>query len=146
MGARHSSWAESIGSILASWGISPRTANDRAQPARVQVWGPVHDKNEVLIGVLTNETGAYVFRYDERYAARADYPALAAFPDKQREYRSRDLWPFFDVRLPPLKRADVQRVIRDRKIDEGDTLRLLAELGRRTIATPYELKYGAPSR
>jgi HipA-like protein len=117
-------------------------ATPQAQRARVQVFGPAIDCEQVLIGELSNDAGEYVFRYDANYAARADYPALAAFPDKQREYRSRELWPFFDVRLPPLNRADVQHVIRERNIDAGDTLRLLAELGRRTITTPYELRYG----
>lgn len=82
-----------------------------------------------------------MFRYDGAYAARADYPALAAFPDRGREYRSTELWPFFEVRLPPLDRADVQHLIRERNIDAGDTMRLLAELGARTITTPYELRY-----
>lgn len=142
MTARRTSWTESLGDVLASWGLSPRVAKERAQGARVEVWGPVKDNKRVLIGVLSNETGEYVFRYDAGYVAREDYPALAAFPDKQREYRSRELWPFFDVRLPPLNRADIQRLIRERKIDGGDTLRLLAELGRRTVTTPYELEYG----
>ena len=100
------------------------------------------DRDQVLIGALTNEAGEYVFRYDHAYVERDEYPALAAFPDKQREYRSRDLWPFFDVRLPPLERSDVRQLIKARNIDAGDTLRLLAELGRRTITTPYELRYG----
>jgi HipA-like protein len=140
---RRAFWAESLGDILASWGLTPRAASSRAQQARVQVWGPVHDAERVFIGELTNDVGEYVFRYDAAYAARPDYPALAAFPDKLREYRSPALWPFFDVRLPPLDRADIQRLIQERKIDQGDTLRLLAELGRRTVTTPYELQYGA---
>jgi HipA-like protein len=138
---RKAAWSESLGELLASWGIMPREASQRRTQARVQVFGPTPDNDRTLIGELTNDAGEYVFRYHSRYAARDDYPALVAFPDKQREYRSRTLWPFFDVRLPPLDRADVQRLIRERNLDTGDTLRLLAELGHRTITNPYELRY-----
>lgn len=138
---RRTAWTESLGDLLASWGLVLRTASPQAQRAQVSVFGPVADREQVLIGTLINDAGEYVFRYDAAYAERADYPALPAFPEKQREYRSRDLWPFFNVRLPPLDRADVKRLIRERNIEAGDTLRLLAELGRRTITTPYELRY-----
>lgn len=135
-------FSETLPELLASWGIALREASPRRARARVQVFGPTPNDQRALIGELTNEAGEYVFRYDTQYAASDDYPALVAFPDKQREYRSRILWPFFDVRLPPLNRADVQHLIQERKLDTGDTLRLLAELGHRTIANPYELRYG----
>ena len=143
MSRRKSSWTESISDLLESWGITPRVAASARQLATIHVFGPTGAGAPVLVGTLLNEAGEYVFRYDADYAAHPEYPAITAFPEKQREYRSPNLWPFFDVRLPPLRRADVQHVIRERGIDEHDVLRLLGELGAKAVTTPYELRYNA---
>ena len=107
--------------------------------AEIRVLIPT-DERLVRVGKLTVEGSEYVFRYAPEYAD-SDFPPIPGFPEKGREYRSYHLWPFFDVRLPSVKRADIQQLIRDRQLDEGDTLRMLGELGRKTITTPYELEY-----
>ena len=143
MGRRKTTWAESLAGFLESWGITLRSAAPVRQRATIRVYGPSSDGTRVLVGTLSNEDGEYVFRYDEDYSACPELPPLATFPEKLREYRSAELWPFFHVRLPPLGRADVQNLIRERKIDEGDTLKLLGVLGAKAVATPYELRYEA---
>jgi HipA-like protein len=94
----------------------------------------------VPVGVLSQEDKEFVFRYAQEFFSRTDLPALSAFPDRAREYRSPVLWPFFEVRLPPLDRPDVAAVIKARRIDPDDALALLATIGLKTLTTPYEFR------
>ncbi len=69
----------------------------------------------VLVGRLSSEDGKFVFRYDSAYTG---YP-ISTFPRIDREYRSEYIWPFFAIRIPPLKREEHaeenQRVITSRR-------------------------------
>jgi hypothetical protein len=94
-----------------------------------------------LVGWLSQEGGEFVFKYDPRYAATNDAEPIPAFPDLDEVYRSRDLWPFFAIRIPPLDREDVKELL-DREsigVEEG-ALRLLATLAGRSVANRYELR------
>ena len=51
---------------------------------------------------------------------------------------------FFRVRLPPLEREDVKRTVTELGIAPDDEFALLAAVGRRTIASPYELELREP--
>ena len=87
-----------------------------------------------LIGELSCEDGAFVFRYEPGY----DGPPISAFPKKDRNYRSAILWPFFEVRKPPASRKDVQEAMKD--INSDDPLEILAALGGLSVTNPYELR------
>lgn len=137
--ARHV--VESVREVLKSWGREQRASVSGASRAKVLVYWQVEGTKR-LVGSLTQEQGEYVFRYDAAFRD-SDLPGIAAFPDKAREYRERELWPFFDVRLPPLKRVDVQSVVAARNLEGADTLQLLGALASRSITTPYELRYSA---
>ncbi len=139
--ARH--WTESLVSVLESWGINLSPAKEQAQKEQVRVFWPegrMAEDHKVLIGTLSNEAGEFVFRYAEDYAEDEDAPALPSFPDKKREYRSRHLWAFFEVRIPPTDRQDIQSLIREKNLEAGNKLKLLGELAKGSITTPYELE------
>ena len=87
--------------------------------------------------MLSQEGDEFVFAYSDDFKLRDDVPPVSAFPQKDKVYRSRTLWPFFDVRLPPIDRPDVEQAVRAKRIDTEDAIRLLAEFGRKTVATPY---------
>ena len=87
-----------------------------------------------LVGDLSCEDGAFVFRYKPGY----DGSPIAEFPRKDRPYRSEALWPFFAVRLPPTSRKDVQEVMN--RINADDPLEVLAALGGISVTNPYELR------
>ena len=93
-----------------------------------------------LVGTLTCERGEWTFCYDSGYAEDATAPAISAFPDKGKIYRSRDLWPFFYVRLPPLEREDIKEIVQREGLKEKDKLRLLGFLSRRAITSPFEFE------
>ncbi len=93
----------------------------------------------LLVGTLTSEEGEYVFRYSEPFKRRVEIPPIGAFPRRNLAYRSRELWPFFQVRLPPLDRPDVRQVVEDRKLDKNDLMAFLPELGGNAVTSPYNL-------
>ncbi len=93
-----------------------------------------------LVGTLSSEAGTWTFRYHPDYASRPERPPISAFPDKATVYRSADLWPFFAVRLPPLEREDVRRVVKERGLENMDELHLLGFLSRKAITSPYEFE------
>lgn len=126
-----------IKKVFASWGRAPRRASEHHSGRTLYLYLPVQSRM-VPVGTLSQEGKEFVFVYDKEFRRRDDLPPISAFPDKGGEYRSETLWPFFDVRLPPVERADVASKIKEKHLDPEDTLALLAEFGRKTLTTPYE--------
>jgi HipA-like protein len=97
-------------------------------------------KSHLWVGTLTREGADYVFRYTDAFRDRTELPPIANFPDKERwEYRSTTLFPFFAARLPSIERPEVAQIISEHGLDPADVMQLLANLGRKTITSPYEL-------
>jgi HipA-like protein len=94
----------------------------------------------IHVGTLTYEDDLWVFRYTDAFAAQDDIPPISAFPDKTKSYRSRQLWPFFHVRVPPQERDDVREAMQERGIQSSDTFGILAVLGGKTPTSPYEFE------
>lgn len=94
------------------------------------------------IGVLRKDGDEFVFSYDPSYMITPNAAPIAAFPELHKEYRSERLWPFFAVRLPPVEREDVRDAMRRRDIEDDDVFRLLGELSKRAVASPYRFALG----
>jgi HipA-like protein len=148
MAAKPRFW-ERVWDVIASWGgpeaIEIAAGHERAE-AEVRVFLPMHDGTRVHVGSLRQDEGEYVFEYTREFKEQEQLRPISAFRELSRSYRSTKLWPFFSVRLPPLSREDVRRVIAARKIEEGDQFALLAAVGGKTIASPYELELFKPDR
>ncbi|MFW6195568.1 MAG: HipA N-terminal domain-containing protein, partial [Chloroflexota bacterium] len=71
------------------------------------------------VGTLSFQDPFWLFRYSPEFIKREDVPAISAFPDKTKTYMSRELWPFFRVRLPP-PRDDVQEAMDEYGIRSSD--------------------------
>jgi HipA-like protein len=121
---------------LSAWGAQAPKARQVTGTTAVEVAVSTRAGKRVL-GLLTKEGAEFVFRYDPVFALAKDAKPISAFPDLDQEYRSEDLWPFFAVRLPPVEREDVKRALAQHHIPESDVLRLLAELSRRGVSSPY---------
>lgn len=132
---------ESVRDQFEAWGIAMPRASARAATGRkLEVRLIAENGTPVLVGFLSQEGDEFTFRYADSYAARERAVAISAFPDFREVYRSKVLWPFFSVRLPPLDRDDVQETVKARGLDTNDLLRLLAELSARVVSSPYELR------
>jgi HipA-like protein len=96
------------------------------------------------IGELWSEADVYHFAYlpDFFKLKLKPVPGLPE-PEKDKVYKSAQLWPFFSVRIPDLTRKDVQDIVQSKGLDEKDRLGLLVVLGRETINNPFSL---APAR
>lgn len=79
-----------------------------------------------------------MFRYHPEYSG---YP-ISSFPNLDQEYRSKHIWPFFAVRIPPLNRPDVREVLDRRAIKDDQIFEILGAVGRLSVANPYEFRLG----
>ena len=91
-----------------------------------------------LVGRLSSKEGEYIFRYDANYMG----DPISAFPKVDQEYRSRHLWPFFAIRIPPLNREDMRKEIAKLSLEENQVLELLGSIAKISVANPYEFRLG----
>jgi HipA-like protein len=147
MREKNKSWLrEAWDDLRASCGFAKSRREQPTSPRTRQV--EVHiqlTSGDRTVGFLSMEGSHFVFRYDPEYAKDRPAEPISAFPDLTREYRSDQLWPFFESRLPPVEREDVKQIIASQALDPDDVLGLLLGLSARTIASPYELR-AKPSR
>ena len=125
--------------LLAILGFRPEAATMSTSRA-LRVYARVPDGERQHIGTLTVEDGEFVFRYTSEFIAKPTMQPISYFPDLRREYRSANLWTFFQIRIPPMDRADVAEALGRRKVDPSDVLSVLDTVARKTIANPYEVE------
>ncbi len=90
--------------------------------------------NAVLAGFLEKKGPAsYMFTYTDEYFAKGNMPAISlSLPKTQKQYESKELFPFFYGMLAEGMNKDIQ--CRLLKIDEGDDFtRLIKTAGEDTI-------------
>lgn len=128
-----------LSSLLKSsaWGVGRSHSAERAVTGkRVQVYRRKSTDPPELVGELSLDEGEYVFDYVPGYSGAP----ISAFPETTGHYRAKVLWPFFEVRIPPASRKDVQEVMETEKIDGSDPFEMLARLGRLSVANSYEMR------
>lgn len=131
---------ETLSNFLHSFGISGAPAHETAATkAGVDVVLNLTAEDPLLVGTLSCEDGQYIFRYSEVFKHRPELPTIGAFPDRNHVYRSSELWPFFQVRIPPVDRPDVRQILEEKKLDRRDLMSLLPALGGRAVTSPYNL-------
>lgn len=89
---------------------------------------------KLLVGTLLYSAGVWYFSYSTEFKLQSRILPLANFPSKDKEYSTRDLWPFFASRIPSNAQLQI-----DKDKPKEDVVTLLRRFGRRTIANPYEL-------
>jgi HipA-like protein len=94
---------------------------------------------ELEIGTLTFKDGEWVFRYSEEFKSQDEIQPLIDFPDKNKTYRSDELWPFFLSRIPGLSQPAIKELLRKEKISEDDEAALLKRFGKTSITSPFTL-------
>ena len=94
---------------------------------------------DLVIGILRAAHGEWTFAYSDAFRSQSNVKPLVEFPDRERRYTSKHLWPSFVMRLPSLKQAEIQEVVKREGIDATDEVQLLRRFGHRTIANPFEL-------
>jgi HipA-like protein len=93
----------------------------------------------LLIGTLTLDKGHWEFQYSEDFKGQDQVQPLVNFPNKERVYKSHELFPFFALRIPgegqlKAKGFDVKSK------SYSDPVELLRLFGKKNIANPYTLR------
>lgn len=118
------------------WGIKRiRASSETPSESTLEVFRRFTEQPS-LIGRLSWEQGEYVFRYEPSYGGTP----ISAFPNIEQVYRSKNLWPFFATRIPPLDREDMRKEINERKLGEDQTIEILGSVAKISAANPYEFK------
>ena len=91
------------------------------------------------IGILTFYKDNWVFQYSHSFINQNTIKPIAGFPNIYKVYLSSSLFPFFDFRIPSLKRPEIQDIIKKEKIDATNKAELLKYFGKKTITNPYIL-------
>lgn len=93
-----------------------------------------------IIGELLHAKDFWTFQYSESFKQNPFIEPLLDFPDIHKEYKSKDLWPFFVSRIPTINQPYQLKKIRKSNIEKDDMVGLLKLFGQNTIANPFELK------
>jgi HipA-like protein len=90
------------------------------------------------IGVLSFSNN-WVFQYSNDFINQNKIKPITGFPNIHKVYQSPNLFPFFDFRIPSLKRPEIQDIIKKEQLDATNKAELLAFFGKKTITNPYVL-------
>ncbi len=91
------------------------------------------------VGKLVKDHGEWVFHYSDAFRRQNRVKPIVDFPYPERNYRSRQLWPFFLLRLPSTDQPSVKRFAQKHGVREWNETMLLKHFGRHSIANPFQL-------
>jgi hypothetical protein len=93
------------------------------------------------VAELKKWEGRYWFRYLRAFKELSLSP-IPGFPDVDRKepYESQQLFAFFRERIPDLTRPEIQELMKKLDLGGHDELKLLAELSKRSVTDPFELR------
>lgn len=118
------------------WGMDVVHASSEAPRERTLEVYRQSANERFLVGRLSCEQGEFLFRYDPNYVGKP----ISAFPNAGQEYRSRHLWPFFAIRIPPLDREDMRKEIESQSLKKDQIIELLGSVAKVSVTNPYEFK------
>ena len=93
----------------------------------------------LVIGFLEVEHSMWKFYYSEEFKSESELSHITGFPDLNKVYHSRNLWPFFKIRIPGLAQPRVKKTIKKANISENDEIAHLKRFGKKSISNPYLL-------
>jgi hypothetical protein len=94
------------------------------------------------VAELSRQQGRYLFRYLEAFKNRGLTP-LPGLPDLDEVYESKELFPYFEERIPDTRERPIRDWITRQGLPVDDKLTLLAVLGRKVITDSYEIRLKA---
>ena len=92
-----------------------------------------------LIGILTYEDSQWTFKYSDEFKTKKGLNPIIDFPDPDKVYINKQLWPFFASRIPSLNQPFHLRKINKANIKQDDSVGLLRLFGSETITNPFIL-------
>ena len=91
------------------------------------------------IATLTYEDNTWLFAYSEYFKDEKNLNTISDFPDRNKIYETKELWPFFKARIPALNQPYQFKKIEKANVDVENSVELLKLFGKKTIANPFKL-------
>lgn len=96
--------------------------------------------HNLIIGYLSFYNNEFVFKYSKDFKNQNKYNKIIGFPNLNKIYKSKELFPFFVVRIPGLKQPVIKEIIEKENIDVNNKMELLKRFGYQCITNPYILE------
>ena len=103
------------------------------------IWKSEQSRTQYIVGQLV-KNGQYEFRYAKEVQAALNdgFTPLLCFPDVQKVYTDRKLFPVFASRLPDKRRKDIQDILKKYDLEQYDEYLLLKRSGARLPIDNFE--------
>ena len=95
--------------------------------------------NRYLIGTLKFVDNEWSFYYSDWFKNQNEFRHLLEFPNKEKVYKTKELWPFFSNRIPSIKQPKMQ-VYLEKNANKVNTVDLLDKFGTYSVNNPYKLE------
>lgn len=95
--------------------------------------------NNHSIGTLKYVDNEWTFYYSDWFKNQNEFRHLLEFPNKDKEYKTKELWPFFSNRIPSIKQPKMQ-VYLEKNSNKVNTVDLLEKFGTYSVNNPYKLE------
>lgn len=110
------------------------------KPGGSQPVGFILQLSELEVGRLLYADDLWSFHYSEAFREQDEFREITDFPAKDRVYTSKDLWPFFALRIPSLAQPRVKEWAQAQESEEAaNEASMLERFGRETAANPFVL-------
>lgn len=94
---------------------------------------------KLLVAILKLEKGIWNFSYSQAFKNQDLLKPLPDFPNLDKVYQNKELYPFFLHRIPSVKQPKVQKKIKKYNIDATNEAALLKFFGLHSISNPFLL-------
>ena len=89
------------------------------------------------IGYLKFLDGNWIFTYSDWFKEQKTIMPLIEFPHKDKVYRSKELWSFFNSRIPSNKQPKFKQLDKEGKLSLE---KLLETFGKNSVNNPFTLE------
>lgn len=95
---------------------------------------------KLVIGTLSLKAGKWTFQYAEGFKTQDKIKPLTDFPNLNKVYTSRQLYPFFLSRIPGAGQPRFREIVKREHINPNNEVELLKRFGQQTIANSFVLQ------
>lgn len=94
-----------------------------------------------VIGYLELVDDVWIFKYSDTFINQSRIKPLTDFPFVDKQYKSNDLFPFFECRIPGVGQPKIQDIIKKEGINPNNKFEMLKRFGYKTISNSFLLEY-----
>jgi hypothetical protein len=96
--------------------------------------------HELEMGILQFIGEEWVFEYADQFKTQQVISPLIDFPELNKVYKSKILWPFFSNRIPSLKQPKIKAYIDQNPSEKQNVVKLLEVFGEYSVNNPFRLQ------